>query len=777
MAHKKNFLYRACLCVLAVYLGSCSFELPEKISVKGSPSLDLPLGAYQYPKEGEKLINIQDLRDTLGEEMAIYDYIDRETQTFLVHYRKDLEPFKFDTETYNFEIAPIAQIQEQVEIPDFEDICEDFTISCTGTVNTAGITVPGGFSFDVPISGGGDLSDSSGGSIDVRFKKAVLGGYLDLDPSSSSGMTLDLSDVTLTLSSYASPADTTTLSTPTQIGAVYRFPLNNVSVFQDTEAALGGTAHIVTSTNYTSGDSINVGVDVKVDGVELVGVTMAVQEETEERIIDLPLPDGVEKITFRKIGATLDIGGENGLGFTVDNLQFQVALDFYEADKETLETSPPQTPAFSKSIDITFGNGFSGGNDQFVGFDSLELPPPMDYTGSLSDIKSAKVTVTVNPQEGGNDRELIIRGITSGSTITLEAGGEPTFEIDRVVLNLNDFITEEQRASSFPGDGEKGLNFSDFTGDLEENIDIADLAFDEIIFNIYLNGLGGDINIWATEPRLSLTAVDKAEGGSTIPITEDTGGKEGQVVGSGAETPDIELPGFDEAQGEFSGIIPTGHFTTGKLADILNARPGDLHVKYRFGFDQPYTFVFPEDYITAGHILEKTISAELLIEVPVKLMLYAKKDENGGELDYGSLEYKFEGEEDLLGRKPGEEDPYADYTQYLDTASVELGYENTLGLDGVTLVLGGRDSDFEKKLGPLEERGTIDLTLRGDEIPNPFIPQVEVRVPARYGPKEPGGRRYGLVELKRGTAEAPAGLNAFAIRVKARTYIDQDISF
>jgi hypothetical protein len=448
-------------------------------------------------------------------------------------------------------------------------------------------------------------------------------------------------------------------------------------------------------------------------------------------------------------------------------------MGFYTEDKAALEADDDLPPAFYISTEHSFGDSFAGGGDpQYVGWENLTLPPPEEYPGLLSDIKSAKITVTVNPKENGQNRELTLRGISSGMTITISAGGEPSFEIAQAELDLNQFVTEDQRASSFPGKDEqgqdkKGISFSDFTGELGESIDIEDLGFDAINFYVYLNGLGTDI--WATAPHLYLAAEDKAEGGSLFPITAEAG----DTIESGPGTNgDIALPELDDERGEFSGTITQAHFSTPKLAKILSAKPENLHVDYRFQFGAPYVFVFPED-----GIISKTISVDLFIEVPVKLRLYAKPDKA-----YGALTYKFEEEEDILGRDPEAEDEFSDYTQYLDTASLEIAYENTLGFNGVSLVLLGRDLEdddrytFEKILS-LHEAGTMLLTLRGDEIPNPFIPMVEIQVPAGLVDDNDTAdtaddRRYGAIELKRG-----GSFNAVSIRVKAQTYIEQDFSF
>ncbi|MDR1099079.1 MAG: hypothetical protein LBL28_01215, partial [Treponema sp.] len=106
MAYQNKFFMRTWLsgALILTFAGACSFELPEKIQIKGSPALELPLGGYEYPKKGEKLIDLNMIKDSLGEDVAVYDYIKpgSTTQTFLVHYRQALDSFTFDPSEYSF---------------------------------------------------------------------------------------------------------------------------------------------------------------------------------------------------------------------------------------------------------------------------------------------------------------------------------------------------------------------------------------------------------------------------------------------------------------------------------------------------------------------------------------------------------------------------------------------------------------------------------------------------------------------------------------------------
>jgi hypothetical protein len=749
--------------------------------VKGSPALDLPLGGYRYPKGGEKLINIQDLQEALGSEsgMKIYDYTNREVQTFLIRYTQELEKISFKSDEYEFDQPAIDEVKKTFEIPGIDEICDSMDIQFTEKVDDFEeytITIPADTRFPVPVSvAEGDGERIVDDQIDPSFKSAVITGYVDITPKTAGTdfTEIDLTEVQLFLDDNEGISCTSSSALGTYR---YELPPEGVTVYPDTEARLAGGAYVKMNKPYTLGEEISVGVTVA-PGISLIEATMAVAETREEKIIDLPFPPGVKYISFAEIGALLDIEVSDDVAdCSIDGLKFRADLDFYTTDAETLETAanPDQYFVFNVSTESSssLSTGFSGGDDIFVGWRPLELPPA-GYT--LTGVKSAKITVTVNPAEdNGDERELTVRGIDEDSTITIQAGGTSTFKIARVKLDLNEFVTEEQRAARFPEEGKEGLNFDDFIGDLGENIDIEALAFDTIDFNVYLNGLGNDI--WNTAPRLFLTAVDEAEGGSLFDITEAGG----ELVGAGfGGIDDIVLTGFNDERWEFSGDSPppTGHFRTSKLAKILSAKPKDLHIDYAFSFDEPFTFTFPEDYLTNPDpfTIEKTITAELLIEVPLSLRLYAK-----GGADYGALTYKFfkddDEQKDLLGREEETDDSFSDYTKYLEFASVEVEYENTFGLDGVSLVL--TDGDFTKELGPLveRERAVIDLTLRGDEIPpTPFIPWVEVRIKAGEPPDE-DGKCYGLIALNRGTAVDPAAVDIISIRVKAKTYINEEFS-
>jgi hypothetical protein len=492
-----------------------------------------------------------------------------------------------------------------------------------------------------------------------------------------------------------------------------------------------------------------------------------IEPQVEEQSIDFDLPQGIQEVTFKKLGANLLMD----VGLPVEGLGLQAGMEFYTTANGSGE------PAFTVPFP-PLENFSLPASEQFIGIAGDTTIPPADYAGELSNIKSAKIKITANPQINDSNREIWVRGIGPESVIDVNATAAAVVEVDSAKINLNDFIPEENRSSSFPGEGD-GFNFADLTGSLEDMVNLDSLEFEGINLYVYLSGLDDDpdvpdvqkLNIWDTRPGLNLTAVDRSEGaGEPTSITNNITNSLDPLDGfEPLVTGDRPLV-FSEKDGDVvSGGLPDATFSTDKLTRILNSKPGNMYIKYDFKFGEP--FPIKMSFLEGEEPIVKNIAVDIVLELPLKLRLLPL--EEGA--DYGALRYISKETEDLLGREQGADDPFSDYTKYLDFASLEISYENTLGLYGAQLVLLDKnnpdnpDFAFVKELDPLQEQGTINITLRGNEIPNPFIPIVEVRVPLE--PDKP----YGLIEVKRGT-EKPAGLKAISIRVKAQAYIDEEFT-
>ncbi|MDR1099125.1 MAG: hypothetical protein LBL28_01455 [Treponema sp.] len=542
------------------------------------------------------------------------------------------------------------------------------------------------------------------------------------------------------------------------------------------EAEFDGEVRVTISSTTVSGFT-NFSVEVE-PHIESIRALIEIAPLVQEQSVDFELPQGVKEVTFDKIGADLAMN----VNHAVDGLGLRIDMEFYTGD--------PDTPAFTLPIDPEEFNLMKNSdpsdpedNKWFIGIGGDDSEPytipPENFAGELSDITSAKIKVTANPQvedTGGNkvDRQIWVKGIGESGQITINASAKSAIEVKEAVLDLNTFIEEKDRSATFPGAEEKGINFSDFTGSLGDSVDIDSLQFDDIKLHVYLTGLDDDpdtpldqkLDIWDTRPGLHLEAIDRAVvGGSGTKITNDA--ESGPLAGFeelGRGDRAIVFPQGDE----FIGELPPATFSTDKLTDILNNRPEDMAVNYGFQFGADFT-------VQIGALereISKSIAVDILVELPLKMRLVAQEGK-----DYGALRYKSEETKDILNREPETDDPFSDYIKYLDFASLELNYENTLGLTRTSIVLLNKDNYnetdpgyFMKVVGPLVEgKGTINITLRGDEIPNPFIPEVEVRVPFAED------QQYGIIEVKRGTPEEPAGFNVFSIKVKAQTHIDEEL--
>jgi hypothetical protein len=728
------------------------------------------------------------IKDSLGEDVAVYDYVKpgSDTQTFLVHYRQELQSFTFDPAEYSFTGTEQEEnFDIKFEIPSFEEIRKGTTIECSITIDdeyeipvdlpTFKITLP--IHVETERQGLNDEIEN----LDPALKELrVEEGYIDLVPPTD----FDLKDVIIILFEDSDDHEGTPFASPLKEPIDdpdklyrYRYVLDNITVSKDMEVKLTGDVLATVSSDIDPDDfTIPFDVDVK---PQIVSIAACVEVEPVEKAqsVDFELPQGVKKVTFDKIGADLAMI----VNHPVEGVGLRIDMEFYAGD--------PDTPAFTLPIDPEEFNLMKNSdpsdpedNKWFIGIGESDDPqsktiPPPGFDGKLSDITSAKIRVTANPQvedEDGNkvDRLIWVKGIGESGQITINANAKSAIDVESAVLDLNAFIEEKDRSATFPNEGEKGINFSDFTGSLGDSVDIDSLQFDEIKLHVYLTGLDDDpdtsdeqrLNIWDTRPGLHLEAIDRvpgAETGTTITNDAESGPLAGfEELGSGDRG--IDFPAGDE----FTGELPSATFNTARLTGVLNDKPKDLAINYGFKFGNDFT-------VQMGALegeISKIIAVDILVELPLKMRLLAPDGK-----DYGALRYKSEETKDILNREPETDDPFSDYIKYLDFANLELNYENTLGLTGTSIVLLNKGSDNSiietEKL--VEGEGTINITLRGEQIPYPFIPEVEVRV----RPLVPfvDGQQYGIIEVKRGIDGGPAGFNVRSIKVKAQTHIDEEL--
>jgi hypothetical protein len=157
----------------------------------------------------------------------------------------------------------------------------------------------------------------------------------------------------------------------------------------------------------------------------------------------------------------------------------------------------------------------------------------------------------------------------------------------------------------------------------------------------------------------------------------------------------------------------------------------------------------------------------MVLVLPLRLRVL--EGDNSG---YGSLKFTDTPPEEDIFRREGPDDEINEYLKQLDRIRLKVDYDNTLGLEQVSVYLVSRDDNGEpnwEKSITLREglNQTLSLDISADEILIwPFRPELEVRVPK-------SGGNYGVIEIKRGS-EGTAGIRA-RISVEIESYVDMEI--
>jgi hypothetical protein len=168
------------------------------------------------------------------------------------------------------------------------------------------------------------------------------------------------------------------------------------------------------------------------------------------------------------------------------------------------------------------------------------------------------------------------------------------------------------------------------------------------------------------------------------------------------------------------------------------------------------------------------IQPELILVMPLQLRLLAVGDANYGVMKFS----EDESGEDMFSRT-GPDDDFNNYLKQLTRVTLKMDYENTLGLDQASIYMVSRDDEggenWSKSVTLEEGAGkSLSLEIEANELlVYPFRPGLEVRVPVG-NPEAPLGSRYGLIEIKRGTEDAGAGLKA-KISLDLEAHVDMEI--
>jgi hypothetical protein len=373
-------------------------------------------------------------------------------------------------------------------------------------------------------------------------------------------------------------------------------------------------------------------------------------------------------------------------------------------------------------------------------------------------------SVSVGVPSGG---ELVLYDVAPGEKISIEAVPSLIYSIDRIDLNpakvpysrYASGAVNRFPAGTYPQDGDDAIDLTEWTEKIEKYADPGKLRFSPE-FYLYLTGHDALLSGAKIKVDAVYTDRDSSEDTLTHLIKNPDPGGYG-ILDTGGVPPS----GENAYSGPLSQSLVA--FDADTIVSLFTAeQPRDLRIAYNFALPNGRRSVNFDDEE------ENTVKAkaDLVAEIPLSLTILA---DDGG--DYATLRYY-----DVLSKgdtadafdraRPGV--PLAEGLKKLNSVYIELNYENAIGLDGLELDLVSRVSgseNFRRSLGVLAEgTGSLAAAFSGDELPFPFIPGFELRIPALYNGAE---GKYAVLEITRG------GGIRLDPRISVRAELEQEFSF
>jgi hypothetical protein len=311
----------------------------------------------------------------------------------------------------------------------------------------------------------------------------------------------------------------------------------------------------------------------------------------------------------------------------------------------------------------------------------------------------------------------------------------------------------DNMAGSFP-DGAEGFDMSQLTSAVGDAVNVNNIDFDNVNVNLYVNG-----------PRsvLGVTKITLATRIGSAPPNNIASDQALQNV-----NPLTTAPDFDSlaVEGVYSGSLPGAQYATSGFTPVFSQKPESLFIDYELTIAGEETV----SITPAGDSRRITLKPDIVIELPLKFRLRSQTTDPEG---IATLTINGLGEdgEDLLGRT-GEDD---DSFDLVNSITLDITYTNTIGLGSSSIYL-NIGENFHQPLLTLapDQPNSREVTLTSNDLVFPFTPNVVLQVLAEETDGQ--GRKYGVIEIKRGTEEIPAGLNV-SLSLRAVADIDEEFAF
>jgi hypothetical protein len=710
---------------------------PNRIKISGPVNGALALGAKSYDTR-DLLVDGGRLLAEENEDFHLIDYRRSEGDTlqrYLFHYNLKKTSYEMSGEKlgFNLEGTTIGVSYGPFE---FDNCKINLTIQSPVDGGVIAVSFNRDFMFyDLP-----------------SFRRTQVGeGYLDLNPA------LDLRNARIKLEASNRPLPSQELEVIQGDGGAWnRCSLEGITIYNNTWLSISGEIGVPQGVMTPLGGGYELAVTVTPVIKVLTSLVLAVdgvEASVTFPVLDFGLKEGLPLNTlaawlyqanFTKIG----IGFQ--LSRPVEGLQYSVKISDLNHSKEEL-------------IDGKKVTGKDGNENDYVDLVVQDCDLVVVDEGNVQKIGKMNATVAVGVPQGG---ELVLYDVSPDEAVSIEAVPSLIYAIECIYLNPAKIpfsqyaldAVDRFPAGTYPEAGEDAIDISEWTREIEKYVDPGKLRF-EPEFYLYLAGHDGLLA--GTRVKIDAKYTDRDSGKSlSVPLIASPG----QDGYSTVNTTGV-VPLFTES---YTGDLPPSlvMFNTEKIISLLTSeQPSDLRIAYDFKLPDGRRLVnFDSEK-------ENTVKAkvDLLVEIPLSLTILA--DEPGG--DWATLRsYDVLSKEGDAFDRSGDGAPLAEGLKKVHEVHVKLNYENASGLSGIEADLVSRVSgtvNFRRPLGVLSAgEGGLETTVSGDELPFPFIPGFELRIPAdRNGPDG----NYAKLEINRN------GSIRLEPEINVRAQVEQEFFF
>jgi hypothetical protein len=692
--------------LLALLLpAACSFEIPEKVHVTGSPEFVASLGSRSI--DPIKLTDhfgpdeIKDIFDSENSEFQVaeYIYVDpadsyKNTLTYLLSYTPEAIEFELDTfDLTSTNTNPFTIVS--VTVPSLDNT---YTVADTFPIPENDYSIPSaGIGYTLIPS-----NDTTG------FEEATIGtGYIELSLGSHadifSGVQIELKDGDVSQGRISQSAG--------------KYSLENKKIKPGTQIYFYGTIS-------GTGSSDTGALKAKITVSEISSITIEAPSGTQEFSpqdfsVDIEEPKKWAKwIKFEEIGVKI----EGPADTQVHGGNVEVTIT--NASGETVLKDLGGTTLLTITNSFPLDNIYKEGGEKIVSEAMMDIEAASGDTATIT--VQSKVTA---------DYFTVTGAFAPGATVPIQITPTAIVEWKSVSVNPNTMMGSADTDQIFPALSDDPIDFGEFFDSLTDALGEGEIELNQAAVYLYIN-YSDTIDENTPVIGLKLTAIydSKSIPGVNDVLTTGTNGIAKPLPGSTAKAPVFteEPPG--EGAYVYDALLEA-QYAPIEIQGIINTKPSDFRIKAEVDL--------PNDYVTIerGTDYVVRISPQIVIKIPLSFTIAVANNENALNLNKLAYDDEEEGEKDLFKRDSAED--LEDLFEFLDNLNLHMDYENNLtnGAASLELRLKPSGKKLEAALSP--GVGSMDFTLSHEDVTYPFNPDIMLVFPGS-----------GLLDLKRQSADA-----------------------